>query len=64
MLQRDDILVAQFLKIGHTSRTQNTILENSFEAIDEVFARVDDDIAAIVIEPIMGNCGSIAASQK
>lgn len=40
-----------------------TVPLNSFEAIDEVFDRVGDDIAAIVIEPIMGNCGSIASSQ-
>ena len=41
-----------------------TVPLNSFEAIDEVFARVGDDIAAIVIEPIMGNCGSIASSRE
>jgi glutamate-1-semialdehyde 2,1-aminomutase len=41
-----------------------TVPLNSFAAIDEVFARIGDDIAAIVIEPIMGNCGSIASSQE
>lgn len=41
-----------------------TVPLNSFEAIDSVFARVGDDIAAIVIEPILGNCGSIASSQE
>jgi glutamate-1-semialdehyde 2,1-aminomutase len=41
-----------------------TVPLNSFEAIDEVFARVGNDIAAIVIEPILGNCGSIASSQE
>jgi glutamate-1-semialdehyde 2,1-aminomutase len=41
-----------------------TVPLNSFEAIDEVFARVGADIAAIVIEPILGNCGSIASSQE
>jgi glutamate-1-semialdehyde 2,1-aminomutase len=41
-----------------------TVPLNSFAAIDEVFARVGDDIAAIVIEPIMGNCGSIASTQE
>jgi len=41
-----------------------TVPLNSFEAIDAVFARVGDDIAAIVIEPILGNCGSIASSQE
>ena len=37
---------------------------NSFEAIDEVFEHVGDDIAAIVIEPIMGNCGSISSTKE
>jgi glutamate-1-semialdehyde 2,1-aminomutase len=32
-------------------------------AIDAVFAEHGDDIAAILIEPIMGNCGSIASTQ-
>ena len=41
-----------------------TVPLNSFEAIDAVFARVGHDIAAIVIEPILGNCGSIASSQE
>ncbi|NRD73191.1 aspartate aminotransferase family protein [Shewanella sp. VB17] len=41
-----------------------TVPLNDFTAIDEVFARVGDDIAAIVIEPILGNCGSIASSQE
>jgi glutamate-1-semialdehyde 2,1-aminomutase len=41
-----------------------TVPLNSFEAIDEVFTRVGDDIAAIVIEPIMGNCGSISATPE
>jgi glutamate-1-semialdehyde 2,1-aminomutase len=41
-----------------------TVPLNSFDAIDDVFARVGDDIAAIVIEPIMGNCGSIASTQE
>ncbi len=40
-----------------------TVPLNDFEAIDEVFARVGNDIAAIVIEPILGNCGSIASTQ-
>ena len=40
-----------------------TVPLNDFDAIDEVFARVGDDIAAILIEPILGNCGSIASSQ-
>ncbi|WP_256717748.1 aspartate aminotransferase family protein [Shewanella sp. UCD-KL12] len=41
-----------------------TVPLNDFAAIDEVFGRVGDDIAAIVIEPILGNCGSIASSQE
>lgn len=41
-----------------------TVPLNDFAAIDEVFARVGEDIAAIVIEPILGNCGSIASSQE
>lgn len=40
-----------------------TVPLNDFAAIDDVFARVGEDIAAIVIEPILGNCGSIASSQ-
>jgi|GEM_PF-6749810 len=31
---------------------------------DDVFTRVGDDVAAIVIEPILGNCGSIASTQE
>ena len=41
-----------------------TVPLNDFAAIDEVFTRVGNDIAAIVIEPILGNCGSIASSQE
>lgn len=41
-----------------------TVPLNDFSAINEVFSRVGDDIAAIVIEPILGNCGSIASSQE
>jgi len=37
---------------------------NDFDALDEVFARAGDDIAAILIEPVMGNCGSISSTQK
>lgn len=39
-----------------------TIPLNDLEALQAVFERVGADIAAIVIEPIMGNCGSIAAT--
>ena len=41
-----------------------TISLNDFDELNEVFERVGDDIAAIVIEPIMGNCGSIASTQE
>ncbi|MFT2110403.1 aspartate aminotransferase family protein [Marinomonas sp. 2405UD68-3] len=41
-----------------------TVPLNDFSALKDVFDRVGDDIAAIVIEPIMGNCGSIAATQE
>ncbi|ASP39157.1 aspartate aminotransferase family protein [Bacterioplanes sanyensis] len=41
-----------------------TISLNDLDALSDVFQRLGDDIAAIVIEPIMGNCGSIAASQE
>jgi len=40
-----------------------TVPLNDLAALNAVFERVGDDIAAIVIEPIMGNCGSIAATQ-
>lgn len=41
-----------------------TVPLNDFNAIDDVFKRVGNDIAAIVIEPILGNCGSIASTQE
>jgi glutamate-1-semialdehyde 2,1-aminomutase len=34
------------------------------DAINTAFATHGDDIAAILIEPIMGNCGSIASTQE
>ena len=40
-----------------------TVPLNSMAAIEAVFARIGHDIAAIVIEPILGNCGSIASTQ-
>lgn len=46
-----------------TRAHQEIIPLNDFEALDDVFKRMGDDIAAIVIEPIMGNCGSIASTQ-
>ncbi|PWQ97863.1 aspartate aminotransferase family protein [Leucothrix pacifica] len=41
-----------------------TVPLNDFAAIDEVFTRVGHDIAAIIIEPILGNCGSIASTPE
>lgn len=37
---------------------------NSIEALQNVFAQMGDQIAAVVLEPIMGNCGSIAATNE
>jgi glutamate-1-semialdehyde 2,1-aminomutase len=46
-----------------SSRTHlETVPLNDVAAIEAVFDRVGDDIAAIVIEPILGNCGSIAST--
>ncbi|MDB2553580.1 aminotransferase class III-fold pyridoxal phosphate-dependent enzyme [Gammaproteobacteria bacterium] len=39
-----------------------TVPLNDFGAIEGVFKCMGDDIAAVVIEAIMGNCGSIASS--
>jgi len=36
---------------------------NSDEALAQLFAAKGDEIAAVLLEPIMGNCGSIAATQ-
>jgi glutamate-1-semialdehyde 2,1-aminomutase len=46
-----------------TREHQVSVPLNNFDAIDAVFAEHGDDIAAILIEPIMGNCGSIASTQ-
>jgi glutamate-1-semialdehyde 2,1-aminomutase len=46
-----------------TREHQVSVPLNDFAAIDAVFAEHGDDIAAILIEPIMGNCGSIASTQ-
>ena len=37
---------------------------NCKSSLDKVFAEYGDQIAAVVIEPIMGNCGSIAATDE
>jgi glutamate-1-semialdehyde 2,1-aminomutase len=46
-----------------TREHQVSVPLNDFDAIDTVFAEHGDNIAAILIEPIMGNCGSIASTQ-
>jgi len=51
--------------IPHNTREhQVSVPLNDFAAIDAVFAQHGNDIAAILIEPIMGNCGSIASTQE
>ena len=37
---------------------------NSVERLQSLFAEKGDDIAAVLLEPIMGNCGSISATQE
>ncbi|TRX54919.1 aspartate aminotransferase family protein [Thalassomonas sp. M1454] len=49
---------------ANTRANQVSIPLNDFAALDAVFAQYGDDIAAILIEPIMGNCGSIASTQE
>lgn len=46
-----------------TCEHQVSVPLNDFDAIDAVFKEHGNDIAAILIEPIMGNCGSIASTQ-
>ncbi|MFT5636218.1 MAG: glutamate-1-semialdehyde 2,1-aminomutase [Cognaticolwellia sp.] len=46
-----------------TREHQVSVPLNDISAIDAVFAAHGHDIAAILIEPIMGNCGSIASTQ-
>ena len=47
----------------NTREHQISVPLNDFDALDKAFGEFGDDIAAIVIEPIMGNCGSIASTQ-
>lgn len=47
-----------------TREHQVSVPLNDFAALDQVFSQHGDDIAAILIEPIMGNCGSIASTQE
>jgi len=37
---------------------------NSFEALENQFATYGEQLACVVLEPIIGNCGSIAATQE
>ena len=47
-----------------TREHQVSVPLNDFAALDAAFAEYGNDIAAILIEPIMGNCGSIASTQE
>lgn len=40
------------------------ISHNDFEALENLFATQGDTLACVVIEPIIGNAGSVAASQE
>ena len=46
---------------GASRSLMDAIPLNDAEALLEVFRRNPDQIAAVVLEPIMGNCGSISA---
>ncbi|MBA6296686.1 aspartate aminotransferase family protein [Colwellia sp. MB02u-9] len=64
----DDINSPEIIPFGagipqSTREHQVSVPLNDFNALDAVFAEHGDDIAAILIEPIMGNCGSIASTQ-
>ena len=47
-----------------TREHQVSVPLNDIAALEAVFAQHGDDIAAILIEPIMGNCGSISSTQE
>jgi len=47
-----------------TRQHQVSVPLNDFAALEAVFSTHGEDIAAILIEPIMGNCGSIASTQE
>ena len=52
---------------GIPAQTQNLvdfIPLNDSEALGDLFASRGDEIAAVVLEPIMGNCGSISSSPQ
>ena len=41
----------------------NIISHNDFEALENLFATYPEELACVVIEPIIGNAGSVSASQ-
>lgn len=47
----------------NTRSAVDVIPLNDIQALNEVFDRHGHDIAAVIIEPVMGNCGSIAATR-
>jgi glutamate-1-semialdehyde 2,1-aminomutase len=51
--------------LGQKSREDVDLVPlNCHESIEKVFGEKGDDIAAVIIEPIMGNCGSIMATKE
>ena len=51
--------------IPHKTRDLVDLLPlNSFEALEKQFATYGEQLACVVLEPIIGNCGSISATQE
>ncbi len=51
--------------IPHKTRDLVDLLPlNSFEALENQFATYGEQLACVVLEPIIGNCGSISATQE
>ena len=51
--------------IPHKTRDLVDLLPlNSFEAMENHFATYGEQLACVVLEPIIGNCGSISATQE
>ncbi len=51
--------------IPHKTRDLVDLLPlNSFEALENQFAKYGEQLACVVLEPIIGNCGSISATQE
>ncbi len=51
--------------IPHKTRDLVDLLPlNSFEALENQFATYGQQLAGVVLEPIIGNCGSISATQQ